>query len=75
MEEFKYLRVLFMSDGRREREINRLIGAASAVCCGEERAEPEGKALCSPVNLCSNPHLCSRTMSSDQKNEIVDTSG
>ena len=31
MEEFKYLGVLFTSEGRMEREIDRLIGAASAV--------------------------------------------
>ena len=31
VEEFKYLGVLFTSDGRREREIDRQIGAASAV--------------------------------------------
>ncbi len=31
MEEFKYLGVLFMSEGRMEREIDRRIGAASAV--------------------------------------------
>ena len=31
MEEFKYLGVLFMSNGRMEREIDRGIGAASAV--------------------------------------------
>ena len=31
MEEFKYLGVLFTSDGRIEQEINRRIGAASAV--------------------------------------------
>ena len=31
VEEFKYFWVLFMSDGRREREIDRRIGAASAV--------------------------------------------
>ena len=31
MEEFKYLRVLFTSEGRMEWEINRQIGAASAV--------------------------------------------
>ncbi|KAK0145331.1 putative uncharacterized transposon-derived protein F52C9.6 [Merluccius polli] len=31
VEEFKYLGVLFTSEGRMEREINRLIGAASAV--------------------------------------------
>ncbi|TWW77626.1 Ventricular zone-expressed PH domain-containing protein [Takifugu flavidus] len=31
VEEFKYLGILFMSEGRMEREINRRIGAASAV--------------------------------------------
>ena len=31
VEEFKYLRVLFTSEGRMEREIDRRIGAASAV--------------------------------------------
>ena len=31
VEEFKYLGILFTSDGRREREIDRRIGAASAV--------------------------------------------
>ncbi|TWW62742.1 hypothetical protein D4764_04G0013890 [Takifugu flavidus] len=31
VEEFKYLRILFTSEGRMEREINRRIGAASAV--------------------------------------------
>ncbi|KAL3968400.1 triosephosphate isomerase (TIM) [Sarotherodon galilaeus] len=31
VEEFKYLGVLFMSDGRRELEIDRQIGAAAAV--------------------------------------------
>ena len=31
VEEFKYLGVLFTSDGRREREISRRTGAASAV--------------------------------------------
>uniref|UniRef100_A0A3B5Q4K1 Reverse transcriptase domain-containing protein n=1 Tax=Xiphophorus maculatus TaxID=8083 RepID=A0A3B5Q4K1_XIPMA len=31
VEEFKYLRILFANGGRREREINRRIGAASAV--------------------------------------------
>ena len=31
MEEFKYLGVLFTRDGRREQEIDRRIGAASAV--------------------------------------------
>ncbi len=31
IEEFKYLRVLFTSEGKMEREIDRLIGAVSAV--------------------------------------------
>ena len=31
MEEFNYLRVLFTSEGKMEREINRRIGSASAV--------------------------------------------
>ena len=31
VEEFKYLGILFTSDGRMEQDIDRLIGAASAV--------------------------------------------
>ncbi|KAI3367814.1 hypothetical protein L3Q82_026645 [Scortum barcoo] len=34
VEEFKYLGVLFTSEGKMEREIDRRIGAASAVKCG-----------------------------------------
>lgn len=44
-----YLSVLFMSV--MEYKIDLQIGAGSAVlpaCCGEERAEPEGEALCFP---------------------------
>ncbi len=66
VEEFKYLGVLFTSEGRMEREIDRRIGAASAVmrsivpvCRGEERAEPQGEALDLPVNLRSYSHLWS----------------
>ena len=47
-----------------EREMDRLFGATSAVIrapvpdhCGEEGAEPEGKALDLPLHLRSNPHL------------------
>ena len=46
--EFKYLRVLFTSEGKKEREVDRRIRAASAGllrCGGEEGAEEEGKAL------------------------------
>ncbi len=63
MEEFKYLGVLFMSEGRMEREIDRRIGAASAVmrltgvCHDEEGAELQGEALDLPVNLRSYSHL------------------
>ncbi|KAK3509336.1 hypothetical protein QTP70_029059 [Hemibagrus guttatus] len=61
VEEFKYLGVLFTSEGRMDHEIDRRIGAVAAVyvpvCCGEEGAEPEGKALDLPVNLRSYSHL------------------
>ncbi|KAI3353930.1 hypothetical protein L3Q82_005131 [Scortum barcoo] len=68
VEEFKYLGVLFTSEGKMEREIDRWrIGAASAVMrsvyCpdrrGEEGAESKGEALDLPVNLRSHPHLWS----------------
>ncbi|KAI3366015.1 hypothetical protein L3Q82_009843 [Scortum barcoo] len=58
VEEFKYLGVLFTSEGKMEREIDRRIGAASAVMrsvcrtvSGEEGAESKGEALDLPVNL------------------------
>ncbi|CAL9687123.1 unnamed protein product [Knipowitschia caucasica] len=64
VEEFKYLGVLFMSEGRMEHEIDRRIGAACDYYslsdrCGKEGAEPKGKALNLPVNLRSLPHLWS----------------
>ncbi|KAI3354970.1 hypothetical protein L3Q82_004762 [Scortum barcoo] len=66
VEEFKYLGVLFTSEGKMEREIDRRIGAASAVMRigvpdrrGEEGAESKGEALDLPVNLRSHPHLWS----------------
>ncbi|KAI3371941.1 hypothetical protein L3Q82_006813 [Scortum barcoo] len=58
VEEFKYLGVLFTSEGKMEREIDRRIGAASAGYAvgvpdrrGEEGAESKGEALDLPVNL------------------------
>ena len=48
IEEFKHLRVLFTIEREMEQEIDRQIGSngdIEAVCCGEERAEPEGKAF------------------------------
>ena len=66
VEEFKYLRVLFTSEGRMEREIDRAdrCGVCSNVDSarirhGEEGAEPKGKALDLPVDLRSCPHLWS----------------
>jgi len=49
-------------------------GSASARRC-EEGAEPEGKALDFPVNLRSYPHLWSRVVGSDRKNEIMNPNG
>ncbi|TWW69254.1 hypothetical protein D4764_18G0000600 [Takifugu flavidus] len=62
VEEFKYLGVLFTSEGRMEREIDRRIRSnadSAPVRCGEERAEPKGEALDLPVDLRSYPHLWS----------------
>ncbi|KAI3365879.1 hypothetical protein L3Q82_000865 [Scortum barcoo] len=66
VEEFKYLGVLFTSEGKMEREIDRRIGAASCSYAvgvpdrrGEEGAESKGEALDLPVNLCSHSHLWS----------------
>ena len=42
---------------------------------GKEGAEPEGEALNLPVKLRSYPHLWSRAVGSDRKNEIANTSG
>ena len=51
--DFKYLGVLFMSEGKMEREMDRRIGAALAArrasVVVEEAAEPEGEALDLPV--------------------------
>ncbi|KAI3358336.1 hypothetical protein L3Q82_014777 [Scortum barcoo] len=62
VEEFKYLGVLFTSEGKMEHEIDRQIGAASAVMQsdvpdrhGEEGAESKGEALDLPVNLPTLP--------------------
>ena len=58
VKEFKYLSVLFMSEGTIEWEVGRRIGAVGAVL-HKKRAEPEGKALNLPVNFRSYPHLWS----------------
>ncbi|KAI3370614.1 hypothetical protein L3Q82_007190 [Scortum barcoo] len=64
VEEFKYLRVLFMSEGKMEHEIDRQIGAASTVMWLVYRTlvvvkKSKDEALDLPVNLCSHSHLWS----------------
>ncbi|MDF4285589.1 reverse transcriptase domain-containing protein, partial [Vibrio parahaemolyticus] len=56
VEEFKYLGILFTSEGRMV-----WCGVCSDVldCRGEEGAEPEGKAFDLTVHLRPNPHLWS----------------
>ncbi|TWW73694.1 hypothetical protein D4764_15G0010900 [Takifugu flavidus] len=55
VEEFKYLRVLFMSQGRMEQEVDRRIGAASAVMRTLHRSVVVKRS----VDLRSYPHLWS----------------
>lgn len=77
--EFKYLGVLFTSEGKQECEIDRRISVtscyavAAAVCRGEEGAKMKGLALNLLVDQCSHPHLWSRSLVSDQKNRIAHT--
>ena len=59
MDKFKYLGVLVTREGEMERETMRQNGVLSAVmwmfkavCCGEERTEPDCKVLHVQVNLC-----------------------
>ncbi len=51
VEEFKYLGILFMSEGRMEREIDRRIGAASAVMRAMYRSIVEKKELSRKAKL------------------------
>ena len=80
MEAFKYLRDLFMSEERIEREIDRHWSSVSsdadaeAVCCCEETAVLEGNAVDLLINLRPNPNLWSLALGSDQKNEVLNTS-
>ena len=62
-EEFKYLGVLFTSEGRIEREIDRRISAGSAVMRALHRSVVVKK------------ELSRRAVGSDRKNEIANTSG
>ncbi|KAK3517424.1 hypothetical protein QTP70_009918 [Hemibagrus guttatus] len=61
VEEFKYLWVLFTSEGRMDCGLcsDSSNAVYVPVCCGEEGAEPEDEALDLPVNLRSYSHLWS----------------
>ena len=82
VEEFKYLGVLFTTEGKMERGDRQadLCGGRSnvgsaAVRRGEQDTEPKGTDFNLPVDLHSYPHLWSRALGSDPKNEIAGTSG
>lgn len=62
-------------DGRADQGgVSSNVGAVP-VRCGEERAEPWGEALDLTIHLCPNPHLWSRSVGSDRKNKVANTSG
>lgn len=75
VEQLKYIRVLFKSEGRWEWEIDRRTGAVAAVIYrSEERAERSSEALYLPIGLRPHPHLCSQALGIDWK-KIENTSG
>ncbi|KAI3354306.1 hypothetical protein L3Q82_018492 [Scortum barcoo] len=77
VEEFKYLGVLFTSEGKMEREIDRRIGAAScSYAVGvpdrrgeEEGAESKGEALDLPVNL--RPWVAGRSLRDRVRSSVI----
>ena len=75
VEEFKYLRILFMREGNLEQEMDSWSfiscnEGAVPVCCGEEGAELKCEAFGVLVHRCSNCHLWSWDLGSDQKNDV-----
>jgi len=75
--EFKYIGVLFTSEGKMVDRCgcSSKTGAAPDRLGGAgEGAEPKGKALNLLVGLRYNPHICSQTLGRDRKNKVVNTS-
>jgi len=70
--ELKYLGVLFTSEGKKEREMDRWIGAASAVMRALYRSIVVKLLIYRSIYVTT---LTSRALGSDRKNEIGDTSG
>ena len=71
VEKYQYLRVVFTSDGRRNKEIDTRICKASAVLrelcrCGDKTgAFKHREAVSFYIGLCSDPHLLSWIVGSD----------
>ena len=81
MEEFKYLRV-FKSEGKKEQEIDRRIGAASAVMGTLKRSAVVKRELSQTARLSIHGSICIPTLAYghelwvvSEKNEIANTSG
>ncbi|KAI3375367.1 hypothetical protein L3Q82_021856, partial [Scortum barcoo] len=83
VEEFKYLGVLFTSEGKMEREIDRRIGAASSAVMRsvyrtvvvKKELSRKAKALDLPVNLRSHLTYGHELWVMTEKDKIADTSG
>lgn len=68
---WKYLRVLSTIEGRMEWKIDKMIGVASSVI--RMLCQSKGKAVASPSDLHSYPHLWPQALGSEVKNEMPDT--
>ena len=73
VEKFKYLGVLFMSERKMKREIDRQKRTVMRTLsrCGEEGAEPNSNAHNLLVDICSYPHLWSWALGNYQNNDIT----
>ena len=74
-EKFKYLEILITSDSKLEREMDRWIGALSAVIrvlCQFVIVKRElGRKANLLVHRCQSPHLWSQDLGHDQKKEVT----
>ena len=71
VERFKYLRVVFTSDGNRNKEVDTRIGKANAVL----RELYNHKAFSFLIGHCSYPHLWSWILGDDWKNTVERING
>ncbi|KAK3552087.1 hypothetical protein QTP70_034035 [Hemibagrus guttatus] len=77
LEEFKYLGVLFTSEGRMDREIDRRIGAAAAVMRSVYRSVVVKKELSwkAKLSIYQSIYTPTLTYGHDRKGKIPNTSG